>query len=93
MSSVAIKCSVWLGKFLRRRSLTVPDQRSLYAYHCSYDEYVDLMHALRESPGLSAEIKDQSVCASLVMFGSEWYRREYKSEHFTGCALCIDTDK
>lgn len=81
MSSVAIKCSVWLGKFLRRRSLTVPDQRSLYAYHCSYDEYVDLMHALRDSPDLSAEIKDQSVCASLVMFGSEWYRREYKSEH------------
>lgn len=81
MSSVAIKCSMWLGKFLRRRSLTIPDQRSLYAYHCSYDEYVDLIHALRESPDLSAEIKDLSVCACLVIFGSEWYRREYKSEY------------
>lgn len=76
-----IKCSSWLGRFLQSRGLSTPDQRELYAYHCSLEEYSELQHLLRELDGFEAASKDPAACACLVLFGSEWYRREYRSEY------------
>ncbi|WP_305828237.1 STY4851/ECs_5259 family protein [Pseudomonas aeruginosa] len=81
MSYSVIKYSSWLGRFLQRRGLSAPDQRGLYAYHCSLDEYGELQHLLREFGGFDAALKDPAACACLVLFGSEWYRREYRSEY------------
>ncbi|SFA65497.1 STY4851/ECs_5259 family protein [Metapseudomonas otitidis] len=81
MSYSVIKYSSWLGRFLQRRGLSAPDQRGLYAYHCSLEEYGELQHLLRELGGFDAALKDPAACACLVLFGSEWYRREYRSEY------------
>lgn len=81
MSHSIITCSVWLGQFLQRRGLSKPDQRGLYTYHCSFEEYVDLRRILREFRGFSVGSNDAASSACFVLFGSEWYRREYRSEH------------
>ncbi|MEZ1625934.1 STY4851/ECs_5259 family protein [Pseudomonas aeruginosa] len=81
MSYSVIKYSSWLGRFLQRRGLSAPDQRGLYAYHCSLEEYGELQHLLREFGGFDTALKDPAACACLVLFGSEWYRREYRSEY------------
>jgi len=48
MPQSVFKFSSWLGTFLQRRGLQAPDCRGLYAYHCSHEEYLDLLHQLRE---------------------------------------------
>lgn len=81
MSQSVFKCSGWLKAFLQRRGLQVPDQRGLYEYHCSLGEYHDLQHLLRELATFDAVVKDTAACSCLVLFCSEWYRREYLREH------------
>lgn len=81
MSLSVSKCSSWLSVFLQRRGMQVPDQRSLYEYHCRYEEYLDLQRLLRELGSFDVAVKDMAACACLVLFGSEWYRREYQREH------------
>lgn len=81
MTRYAFKCSSWLNAFLARRGIKQPDQRSLYEYHCSYEEYCDLQRLLRELSSAGVDAADRAACACLVLFCSEWYRREYKREH------------
>lgn len=81
MASFIFKCSSWLQAFLLRRGIQVPDQRGLYAYHCTQEEYVDLRSFLCQLGGGDAMLKDKAACACFVLFGSEWYRREYKKSH------------
>lgn len=83
MSSVSpvFKCSSWLRTFLQHRGMQAPDQRGLYEYHCSYEEYLDLKCLLRDLGTFDAAVKDAATCACLVLFCSEWYRREYQREH------------
>lgn len=81
MSQSKFKCSAWLGAFLQRRGIQAPDQRGLYEYHCSYGEYRDLQHLLRELGSFDVAVKDAAACACLVLFCSEWYRREYQRDH------------
>lgn len=81
MTLPIFKCSSWLGSFLQRRGIHSPDQRGLYEYHCSYDEYRDLQHLLRELGTFDAAVNDAAACACLVFFCSEWYRREYQRSH------------
>ena len=80
MPQSAIKFSPWLGRFLQRRGLTSPDQRGLYAYQCDHDEYIELLHLLTDLGGFDKVLADSAACACLVLFGSEWYRREYRSD-------------
>lgn len=81
MPQSVFKFSGWLGAFLQRRGLQVPDYRSLYAYHCSHDEYLDLLHQLRDLGTFDKAVNDTAASACLVFFCSEWYRREYQRDH------------
>ena len=75
------KCSVWLKAFLQCRGMQETDQRGLFEYQCSFEEYADLQRLLRELGSFDAAIKDAAACAALVLFCSEWYRREYLRDH------------
>lgn len=74
-------CAAWLRDFLQRRSLVGPDQRPLYSYHCTAEEYRALGQLLSDLPGFEAASKDPAACACFVLFCSEWYRHEYQREH------------
>ncbi|WP_404296967.1 STY4851/ECs_5259 family protein [Halomonas sp.] len=80
MSQSGFKCFSWLRAFLQRRGLDVPDQRSLCEYHCSYEEYVELHQLLKGLGSFDAVLSDLGACACLVLFCSEWYRREYRRD-------------
>lgn len=81
MSQSSFKCAGWLRAFLQRRSLETPDQRSLYEYHCSYEEYLELRQLLKGLGSFNAALSDLGASACLVIFCSEWYRREYQRNH------------
>ena len=76
-----IKCAKWLSDFLRKRSIAAADQRPLYAYHCSAEEYRELRSLLLELGNFDSGSKDASACACFSLFCSEWYRREYHRDH------------
>lgn len=81
MPQSAFMCSGWLSAFLQRRGLQGPDHRGLYAYHCSHEEYLDLLHQLRKLGSFYNVANDTAASACLVLFCSEWYRREYQRDH------------
>jgi hypothetical protein len=81
MSQSKFNCSTWLSAFLQRRGIQAPDQRSLYEYHCSYEEYLDLQSLLRGLGSFDGSIKDTKAFPCLVLFCAEWYRREYQRSH------------
>src|SRR5690554_5498359 len=81
MSKSVFKCSSWLAAFLQRRGLQTPDQRALYEYHCSSEEYRELQYLLSSLNSFDAAVNDTGGCACLVLFCSEWYRRHYRAEH------------
>ena len=74
-------CAAWLRDFFQRRSLVGPDQRPLYGYHCTAEEYRALGQLLSDLPGFELASKDSAACACFVLFCSEWYRHEYQREH------------
>lgn len=75
-----LKYSVWLKEFLQRRGLSQPDQRPLYQYQCSLQEYFDLRSLLSSHDPFTGNVEDRSASACLVLLGSEWYRREYEAK-------------
>ena len=75
------QCSGWIYKFLIMRSLDFADQRILYKYHCTSDEYHELREMLRDLGSFDKAIKSVEACACFVLFTAEWYRREYKRDH------------
>ncbi len=81
MSQSVYKCSTWLTDFLQRRGSKHPDQRGLYEYHCSYEEYLGLQKLLVQLGSFDMAVKDRAGCACFVLFCSEWYRREYLGEY------------
>lgn len=81
MSQSVFKCSTWLTSFLQRRGMQQPDQRGLYEYHCSYVEYLELQQLLVQLSSFDLAVEDMAASACFVLFCSEWYRREYLSEH------------
>lgn len=81
MSQSVFKCSTWLTGFLQRRGMQQPDQRGLYEYHCSYEEYLKLQQLLVQLGSFDLAVEDMAASACFVLFCSEWYRREYRSEH------------
>jgi len=76
-----IKYSSWLTAFLSRRSLKQPDQRPLYEYHVSNEEYGDLKRVLSELGNMTDLTKDKSSSACFTLFCAEWYRREYERDY------------
>jgi len=81
MPQSVFKCSSWLTAFLLRRGLQTPDQRALYEYHCSSDEYLELQYLLSSLGSFDTSVSDTGGCACLVLFCSEWYRRQYQADH------------
>ncbi|MCM2971796.1 STY4851/ECs_5259 family protein [Larsenimonas suaedae] len=81
MSQFCFGCAGWLRVFLQRRGLDAPDQRSLYEYHCSYEEYLELRQLLKKLGSFDATLSDLGASACLVIYCSEWYRREYQRHH------------
>lgn len=81
MSQSIFKCTTWLNGFLQRRGLHRPDQRALYEYHCSSEEYLELQYLLSSLGSFDTAVSDTGCCACLVLFGSEWYRRQYQADH------------
>lgn len=72
--------AVWLHAFLNQRGLQSPDQRALYAYHCTHEEYAHLRQLLGVTVGSERIIGNTAAAACFVLFGAEWYRREYRGE-------------
>ena len=81
MSQSFFRCAGWLRAFLQRRGLDAPDQRSLYEYQCRYEEYLELRELLKGLGGFDTAMSDLGASGCLVMFCSEWYRREYQRNH------------
>lgn len=72
--------SSWLTAFLARRSLKQSDQRPLYEYHVSNEEYGDLKRLLSEFGNKANFTQDKSANACFTLFCAEWYRREYQRD-------------
>lgn len=72
--------SSWLTAFLTRRSLKQADQRPLYEYHVSNQEYGDLKRLLSELGNKANFTNDKDANACFTLFCAEWYRREYQRD-------------
>lgn len=75
-----LKFSSWLTAFLTRRSLKQPDQRPLYEFQVSNEEYGDLKRLLSELGNMANFTNDKGANACFTLFCAEWYRREYQRD-------------
>lgn len=75
-----VSFSAWLKGFLSQRRLEAPDQRALHAYHCTQEEYARLRQLLGATVQRQPIVGDLTASACFVLFGAEWYRREYCSQ-------------
>lgn len=73
-----VGCATWLRAFLSQRGLESPDQRTLHAYHCTHEEYAHLRQLLGVTAVSERIVGDKAGAACFVLFGAEWYRREYR---------------
>jgi hypothetical protein len=69
--------STWVTEFIKRRGLSKPDQRPLYEYQATTDEYLDLKGLISEVADAKGFSRDSAACACFSLFCAEWYRREY----------------
>ena len=69
--------STWVTEFLKRRGLSEPDQRPLYEYQATTDEYLDLKGLISDVADADGFSRDQAACACFSLLCAEWYRREY----------------
>ena len=72
--------STWVTEFIKRRGLSKPDQRPLYEYQATTDEYQDLKGLISEVADANGFSRDSAACACFSLFCAEWYRREYLRE-------------
>lgn len=68
----------WLMRLLTRRDIRSPDQRPLFEYQLSAEEYSELLLKLREVASKGSVASDPAACAAFCLFCAEWYRREYQ---------------
>ena len=72
----------WLQRFLGARELKAPDARSLYKYRMSENEYNDLKATLKFISTLNSDVNRLSRITKwnmiFVIYGAEWWRREYQ---------------
>lgn len=76
--SSAMAIHSWLYRLLSRRDLRSADQRPLFRYQLSIDEYSELLVLLREAPQKGNVANDSAYCGAFCLFCAEWYRREYQ---------------
>ena len=68
----------WLRQFLHKRGLECPDERALYAYRCSEQEFSSLAGALQVSgPSGGIGDSDTAVIRAFVLYAAEWWQRKY----------------
>jgi hypothetical protein len=71
----------WLVVMLLARGLLVPDGRMLFQYRLSTAEYLEVREVLRAAAHQSADgsefLDAREVCALLVLYAAEWWRRDY----------------
>lgn len=71
----------WLKSFLQSRTLDRADGRMLFGYRATKAEYLALRRLLSEClsvlHGAPWVLRSPSECACLVLYSSEWWRREY----------------
>lgn len=71
----------WLKLFLQSRSVDRADGRMLFGYRATKAEYLALRRLLSEClsilRGAPWVLRSASECACLVLYSSEWWRREY----------------
>jgi hypothetical protein len=77
--------SQWLSLFLKQRNLTSITREPLYTYQVSQDEYDTLKTVVTTfKPKTNINnFKHKDWAACFVLWCSEWYRREYKSQKWT----------
>ncbi|MDP2609628.1 MULTISPECIES: STY4851/ECs_5259 family protein [unclassified Oceanobacter] len=68
----------WLSRLLTDRDLRTPDQRPLFKYQLTADEYSELLVQLRKAIGSDNAMTGSATCAAFCLFCAEWYRREYQ---------------
>src|SRR5690606_38654426 len=68
----------WLMRLLTRRDIRSPDQRPLFEYQLSAEEYSELLLKLREVASKGSVASDPAACAAFCLLCAEWYRREYQ---------------
>jgi hypothetical protein len=72
----------WITEFLQQREkMKSPDERSLYAYRMSVDEYRELHQELANAARyrqMVCLVKNPFFCGALVLYAAEWWRREYQ---------------
>lgn len=69
--------ATFLSFFLDNRKLLQPDSKPLFSYQTSEIEYIRLKTLLRHRYPTSSTFDSSNWCASVCLFGAEWYRREY----------------
>ena len=70
----------WIIKLLHARDISLPDNRLLYQYQLSHDEFECLKQTLKVSAMLGVQhiFKDiKHWDAAFVLYAAEWWRREY----------------
>ena len=68
----------WLVRLLTRRDIRSPDQRPLFEYQITADEYSELLLQLQAVATRGNVASDPAACAAFCLFCAEWYRREYQ---------------
>jgi len=72
-----LKFSTWIVEFVKGRGLSQPDQRPLYEYQATTDEYIVLKGLISGIEDTAEFSRHPAACACFSLFCAEWYRREY----------------
>ena len=75
----------WIIEFLKKRNLTHPDKRSLFAYKTSLEEFDSLRQLLQN---LSRKQRDPLYSQAWLLFAAEWWKREYSGGAWCWGPLC-----
>ncbi|MGR0278827.1 STY4851/ECs_5259 family protein [Marinomonas dokdonensis] len=77
-SFIPVSCSSWLSAMFQKRGLASSNQKPLFTYQLTNDEYQELKVVIRRLDVSKERLRNAEWCAAFCLFCSEWYRREYK---------------
>ena len=74
--------AVWIRDFLTRPGRPGrPDDRALYAYRCTGEEFDSLTETLKQGAPLGNQ-PGNAVTRAFVLYASEWWQRRYDGRHW-----------
>lgn len=76
----------WISGFLSKRGLLEPDQRPLFAYKASLEEYEALRQLLNTLP--AGQHTSSHFPQVWLLFAAEWWKREYSGGAWRWGPLC-----